>query len=570
MVVAIAGLVGFAIGWTHPALQAALESAQVLAGVVKYPGSNPYYVYHVSLWTLCTQIPALALKLGASELSLTLFISGVMGMLSFQALALITFATSESRWLAVATPIVIFGTRLWDVATLYPIRLLGYPHTYGVVGLGFGLGALGLLGVGSRRSGWFFLGMAPAVHASIGTWCLALGLAALAWEGRTERRAASSWLPFLLGGMLVSAVSFGVHQYFASGLPTVSPDVKTAYLDVFLQDWDIHRKPIEEMTTGLLFGADLLVLTFVWLLAGRAGRDLGLLLRILFLAAGGGLMLAALTKLHPYLPQALQVAMPGRFANLAALAFPPFLLGALARRRSDVAAQGSLVAFAVGLLIASTTINPESVRTAVADFCAHVVVVAWVATQVWGLNDTRPHWASRLRALSSLLLLAAASVSIWRTAAPGTGSRRFETSNLDGAWHGGFFRAVSDEPGLLLTAAGIFDIQLRARRPVLLNGGALDLLPYVPEAGPEMNRILKRVYGINLFRAPADLKHKGSLGTDTGKSLWESRTVEDWQVISSEFGVTGILTPSGWKLDLPIRDRNGDYTYYAIPAASGG
>ena len=56
-VLAISGILGFRIGLIgFPSWHIAVESAQVVAGLVRYPPENPFYIYHTKLWSLVIQI----------------------------------------------------------------------------------------------------------------------------------------------------------------------------------------------------------------------------------------------------------------------------------------------------------------------------------------------------------------------------------------------------------------------------------------------------------------------------------------------------------------------------------
>jgi hypothetical protein len=87
------------------------------------------------------------------------------------------------------------------------------------------------------------------------------------------------------------------------------------------------------------------------------------------------------------------------------------------------------------------------------------------------------------RALTLLLLLAIA-VAIWTRRGPRTPSSFVDRTNdctgTRGAGH-----------GLLLTAGDMHLVQLQTRRPVLLDGGGLDRLPYSIAAAPQMVAILR-------------------------------------------------------------------------------
>ena len=66
---------------------------------------NPFYLYHLKLWTILHQICALLLRAGLSEIALSKLVSGLLGMVSFQAIAMIVYALSRDelarRWLGI-------------------------------------------------------------------------------------------------------------------------------------------------------------------------------------------------------------------------------------------------------------------------------------------------------------------------------------------------------------------------------------------------------------------------------------------------------------------------------------
>ena len=96
VVLAFSGLLGFWIGGVRlPSWHVAVESAQVVAGLVQYPRDNPFYIYHTKLWTVLHQIGAVLLRAGVSEIALSRILSGVLGMLSFQALSMFVWALSR-------------------------------------------------------------------------------------------------------------------------------------------------------------------------------------------------------------------------------------------------------------------------------------------------------------------------------------------------------------------------------------------------------------------------------------------------------------------------------------------
>jgi hypothetical protein len=50
---AVSGLLGYFVGSRgFPEWQVPVETAQVLAGIVRYPPDNPFLIYHLKLWTV--------------------------------------------------------------------------------------------------------------------------------------------------------------------------------------------------------------------------------------------------------------------------------------------------------------------------------------------------------------------------------------------------------------------------------------------------------------------------------------------------------------------------------------
>jgi hypothetical protein len=135
-------------------------------------------------------------------------------------------------------------------------------------------------------------------------------------------------------------------------------------------------------------------------------------------------------------------------------------------------------------------------------------------------------------------------------------------------WHNhAVYAGAHRGQGMLLTASNIRATQLRTRRPVLLEGPALNQLPYVPESGPSMNRVLRRVYGEDLLAAkPPDSPRGGGLDRESGRELWEAREPHEWQALAREFGFTQIVTYSTWKLKLPLVAREEKLSLYTIPS----
>jgi hypothetical protein len=128
-----------------------------------------------------------------------------------------------------------------------------------------------------------------------------------------------------------------------------------------------------------------------------------------------------------------------------------------------------------------------------------------------------------------------------------------------------FFGQVAAGQGLLLTAGDLHLIQLKTRRPVLLDGGGLDGVMYSLEAGPEMARILREVYGIDLLNPPEEARGAGRIPPLANQKTWEAYPLEKWQEIKRRDGVTQVLTFPDWSLNLPLAAQSRRFLLYQIP-----
>jgi hypothetical protein len=660
---------GIATGW-----QVAVESAQVVAGIVQYPRDNPFAMYHLKTWTLLHQVPAAMLALGIPERAVALAIAGLTGMISFMALALCAYACGASRLLASMVPVVLLGTGVYgEVSSVYPIRILSNAPwvLYGCFGTSLALLIWSMIAVGLKRSGALLMGLMPAIHPTLGAWCLGIGGLAYLWTWRRDRAQWRAPARALALGLAIAFVSLAIHLYLSRDVPDIPAAEKAQYIAAFAANWDSHRRafPMDHMV--VLMTATGVVFCGLWLrfFRERLPQTTQFLLWALLFSAAVSVALCASTQWQLHLPTALLMAMPARFINLTGLAFPALCLGLLYRNRPALLGHLMLAGFLFYLMLAVQRIEVgriyvpmpgliflacsfamlaqarwwptllSSARVLRAFQLLGPLALAALATMV-GLKDaqisaflwtmfgctlilvrlrapqpgdwlnracegvgTFSLWASALMMLgigftASLAALAAAWAALERPAAwrgllepvrlP-IAPRAVTASLLAGSslclvgllgaqvvatyptmsdWHNhAVYAGAHRGQGMLLTASNIRATQLRTRRPVLLEGPALNQLPYVPESGPSMNRVLRRVYGEDLLAAkPPDSPRGGGLDRESGRELWEAREPHEWQALAREFGFTQIVTYSTWKLKLPLVAREEKLSLYTIPS----
>jgi hypothetical protein len=119
--------------------------------------------------------------------------------------------------------------------------------------------------------------------------------------------------------------------------------------------------------------------------------------------------------------------------------------------------------------------------------------------------------------------------------------------------------------GPLLTGGDLFMVQLRTRKAVLLDGGALDTLPYAIESAPAIDRILRAVYQIDLANPPGDAYGGGRVPNRTNERIWRDVSIDQWRQVRRVCGVRHVLTYADWQLQLPVAARSRSGALFTIP-----
>ena len=550
---------------SHATWQAPVESGQVLAGLVAYPPDNPYYVYQVKLWSLLNQISAVLLRSGLSEIGASILIAGLLGAVSFLALALTTHAVCGNVVVALLTPLLLQYSGLVGDGVAYPIMLMGTTHSYGIFGLSWLLLIVGLYGNGCVRSGSFCLGLAPAVHPALGAFGLLVAGIALLLNRRLVRPCLSDMGRFFLLGGLITGGSLGWQRYAAAGLGQLDPASRQAYRDAFIANFDLHRNLGTFWSPGGLIAG--MTLGFCLYLICRTATPLGQRLAAGMLAASV-VCTAMLVVLAQAPPPAdfIRMLMPWRFLNLANLAFMPLVIGLLAAPIiGNDGFRRLVLLLLVGVVLIATRFPIMSPLTFYAGSG-----LALLAGLVLPLPNPSARWrrvsmlATGNALVGALTLVLALLVLIPALASIGRGEYRAVDRFADRSTSD-FYRVVAGRPGMLLLAADLHLLQLYTRRPVLVDGGALDFFSYVPETGPQLNRILKRVYGLDIFVPPPPVQKNAGVITALHRFRWQRQTGAEWGTLAREFGVTDVITPDDWVLDLPLVAQGEGLNLYALP-----
>jgi hypothetical protein len=381
--------------------------------------------------------------------------------------------------------------------------------TYGVLGLSAVILAIALFGAGCYRTAGFLLGFLPAVHGSLAALLWLTTAICLLWDFENLTSEFRPALRYVLAGCAVAGLSLMVQLAFIRDVPPVDSVAAARYFDAFVVFWDFHRAPASLTTRAMALNFGALVLAAGWLNAFKntLSRSAAFVLRVVIVDAVLSLLFVLVSWIPPgRLPAVVVILMPSRLLNVNVMVFAALVLGLLGSTRRQ---------------------SMNTVMTA-------ILLVAMVA-QRHDLVGQRVQWS-------------------------GAWSDFRDRSNDP------FFAAVAAEPrGLVLTGGSLHLIQLFTRRPVLLDGGGLDALPYAREAGPEMQRILLDVYGLDLLNPPLEALRSGVVPDDRNKATWQRYSPERWREIGRTYDVTQVVTPVDWSLDLPVAAQNEALRLYRIP-----
>jgi hypothetical protein len=183
--------------------------------------------------------------------------------------------------------------------------------------------------------------------------------------------------------------------------------------------------------------------------------------------------------------------------------------------------------------------------------------VALVAGARFAAADSE-HRGARIARVTALVIMAWTATSTWQVSPERRAIFSDRTNNA-------VLMAAARDGGMLATSADLHLVQLRTRRPVLLDGGGLDGLPYALASGTEMERILRDVYAIDFFNPPDEARGSGVIPREANRATWEGYSQEKWRHIGRIYGVTHVLAYPDWQLALPVVARDGAHVLYRIP-----
>ncbi|MBF0588558.1 MAG: hypothetical protein HQL53_05475 [Magnetococcales bacterium] len=585
----ITGAVGLIVGTLYGAWHLGMEGAQAVSGTIDYPPWLPYAWYFRNAWTFIHQITVPILWMGLDMAQGSVLLSMLTGLLYVQGLSLTAYGLSGRLIPSLLLALVALHNNAFWYNPDYSMEVFsGFSN--GVFGQGVLLYAIGLASIGWGRGAAILIGFLPAIHITNGAWAWSISaLTVMLFQLRLgtplPRRI---WFGFVWGmlGMLASFLLFRLSQ---PTFPVMDPDEIRHYFEAYMTTWEFksgHRNiggdPLVTARRVLHSLATVMALAAAsWgLYQLRAMRSTALLAAL----ALSGLCASGLFLIYKgmgeQLPLMVSVLMPGRFFNPLMLPALMLFSGLLLARLGSLGAMGLLFSLHAMAILAnkSPKLAPEVATIAFA--------AAALALTVLLLLERRPPpeqggWLAHLHALCTpypgyqhlakglyLALLAMALINsglfLYRGALHTQGPRYPAWENVPDI---ALMRIAGSKPGIIATAGNPRHIAAWTGRAPIIEGTSLNLIPYVPEAGPSMARILTDLYGIDFFNPPGEVFSAGGYGLapQSGKKLWQERSPNDWQVLANRYQLSFALTPKTWVLKLSRVGIGERFALYRMP-----
>jgi len=396
---------------------------------------------------------------------------------------------------------------------------------------------------------------------------------------------------FFAVGVFVTG-SFAAYQIMRmKHFPQFGSGGKNIYFVNFIRYWDFHRVPmyvdqahhsIIILKKGIIYSACCSLLAFLYLVITDRTKQAKTFFLIVVITAGILAPLLGIITHFPVetLPPFLLGIMPGRYINFSNLVLFPMTLGILFSH--EMRKQFLMSLFIIFLLLLFSTHKFHAI--ALTPLFVFFVLVMYIALRIprirfwWLALKNQLHGIHMIDRIFYLYRknygrLYIASLCIFCCCVPAffllPNDVYQSISRVDpfiDRTNSKFFSAISHDKGLMAITGDFYLFSLKTRRPIILDAAGFDGFTYVPETGPETNRILTGVYGLDLL-IPLDSLYwrKGCIPQDAHRQLWQARTVDDWRKVRREFGITGIVTPSTWSINLPCAAKDQLASYYVIP-----
>ena len=512
----------FSISYSYE--QDAVDGGFAYSGLVKYPESfSVMKAYYFNSWTLLHQIPAFFLKLNLSIINTSRLILFLSTLFFLMGIYLTVKSISLSSILAffVAFTVLMFRKNFGDIG--YP-TLIFSAHTYGMMSLAVVTFIFGLISNGNLFIAGFFSVLLISMHPVIGIWITSVILFSTILIKLFLKDLIIDKRVFY--GMLLALIPVLISLFFYY-LFSIEKNI-TSYDDdavaTWVQLWDSHRTnwgQISHLNYEYLIKSFFLIIScfFYLIYFNQNKNDQNRLMMIIVLTSSiTSILIYIVYKLHPSLfPGLIKNVIPSRFVLMHSVIGWPILI--------------SLFYLLSKTLLVKNKFNP--IYASILIYCilftyniSHYKNIVIRADQfILNLNDE---------------------------------SKKYEDN--------AFWNNVKkiEMKGLVLTSVSsrAYYISRHSLKPILLNLEIINTIPYLPILAGETKRIIEDVYGFSFDQPP--IKYVPCIPEYLIKENFEKRTANQWKILSNKFNFNWVIVPTSWNIDLNVKLKNKNYSFYDI------
>ncbi|MBF0449295.1 MAG: hypothetical protein HQK75_01185 [Candidatus Magnetomorum sp.] len=566
--------------WTHN-----VESAQVLANVMHYPDENPMNIGHRGLYSLFIQIPALFLMMGIPEWSLCILFSGLQCAIAFSAVSLIAFIFSRHLIFSLTFPVLLLHLsicqKFWPNNYMAVFHGHGYPmlfplntSLYGIIGIFSVLLIFCFFSLGWNRSSAFCVGLLPSIHPTLAIAC---------WIGMgtcvgclVQDKKFRSFLNSFLVGFCFFGISALIHFLFSGTNDIKLPaDIHQCISQTFVSDHHALTDHFSSSMDGLKFFEPEIYVLILFFFLTRIQSLPAFLFRFIIPLTTVILVCTLYVPVALFFPQIahsypMDAMMIPRWLNLSSIAYPCIASGILIYHSLISGRRWCLwIVSGFIFLIVSGNISGITISSSLAAFhrsssffkvilsgwpllmfltCLTILIFNEFPTEVKSSETFLNQFHMKMILIFILVGLSVID-SLW--------IRNYKHVIPQDAEV--LIQALKKDHGVLLTTSPFWElspIQLKTHREILLDLSQLNGMYYLPQTIPAVRDIFQTIFHVDLCE-PGE-----SLSQIT--TFLEERSFQDWQIIASKYGLTGILTPRTLQLKLPICFQNKTYAVYCL------
>ena len=594
--------------------------AQVIAHAVRYAGGHPHQIFYPAVFSLPNYLAAALWILMPGWEAISAVRNCLFLWLSvFVPFALAAVLARAPKWGHAAAAFTLSNT-LVRFNGVYPGRVYPNFNSDGHFGVYMAVLTVVLLLARQWRTGGVLLGLLPAIHATMAiiVWPWAAGWLYVSLCGMSARERRRVMISTGCGVAVCAVLALALFLFTPRVLPeapyNVTADGPLIYRQ-FTAVTDIHRR-VPELVTYAYLASPVCLFGLLALLSIRMGsKDDADLRRARWLLVLGAIIWGyvygawVLRSLTGWLPLPVQISMPARFSNMAAILLIPLAVALIARARRGMAFIAVLLSIEAVLIplnydrlahhfaflilaaafAAALHICVREERWLVAALLAPAAVGAALAVLYFREAERAVAvFAGGFAAFAALGFVPAVALAGWLAPAacvavallsvpiPSTkdswGIRNFDVfyqvTPFDRELNRWLASHAAAGESILPAMFPPSQLQSKTAHPVVMEIETLYLMTYMPKLAPVIGSMARDLYGVD-YADQARLSRllvNGRLPTDSPQwvAAWRRRTREEWQALGQKYGFRLVLSPAHAPLALPVALQGPVWSLYVI------